>query len=62
MAENAWIEKLVTAIVANMMSDKEQDLTFNLEDAEIKTPMFSEPLKVSGKLTVQLSSRKKSKK
>ncbi|MCL4400816.1 MAG: hypothetical protein M1348_03355 [Candidatus Parvarchaeota archaeon] len=62
MTENNWVEKLVTAIVTNMLANKQQDLTFNLEKVELKTPLFEKPIMLSGKLTVEFSTGKKSKK
>lgn len=62
MAENTWVEKLIAAVVSNMMSNNKQDITFNLEKVELKTPAFSEPITLSGKLTIEFSNNKKSKK
>ncbi len=60
MAENTWMEKMVSEVLANL-ANKSHDLTFTLDKFELKTPWFEEPLKLSGKLTIELSSKKSKK-
>ncbi len=62
MADETWVEKLITAIMASMVSNRGQDITFNLEGVELKAPMFSKPVRLSGKLIVQFSGKKTAKK
>lgn len=58
MADENLMEKILSSVLSNMMSSKAQDLTFNLDKMELKTPWSDKPIVLSGKLTIEFSSKK----
>jgi hypothetical protein len=61
MADETWMQKIMKSVLVNGLLGKEQDITLNLEGLEIKSPLSNEPIKLSGKITIQFSSKKKKK-
>ena len=54
-------EKIATKLLGQVMKglfSRSQKLTLNLDDVKLKLPAFDEPIRLSGKLSIDLSSSK----
>ncbi len=58
MADENALKKILASAVSNMMSKNSRELTFTLDKMELKTPLSEKPLVLSGKLTIEFSSKK----
>ena len=62
MMNQEWGKKLLAAVLSNMLSNKTAEMTFDLDDIELRLPRLKEPIRLSGRVKINFVASKKNRK